>query len=88
MIVLLSCAKTMSGSSKITTPFETMPRFRQEASEIALQMSQFSVEDLERILRVNSKIAVENYNAIRLFTRRELQNCLLFWLIQELCLSV
>lgn len=67
MIVLLSCAKTMSGSSKITTPFETMPRFRQEASEIALQMSQFSVEDLERILRVNSKIAVENYKRYQAF---------------------
>ncbi|MDD3039434.1 peroxide stress protein YaaA [Bacteroides sp.] len=61
MIVLLSCAKTMSDSSKIIAPFETTPRFQQEASEIALQMSQFSVEELERVLRVNSKIAVENY---------------------------
>lgn len=67
MIVLLSCAKTMTGSSKITTPFETMPRFRQEASEIAFQMSQFSVEDLERILRVNPRIAVENYKRYQAF---------------------
>lgn len=67
MIVLLSCAKTMSGLSKITTPFGTTPRFRQEASEIALQMSQFSVEDLERLLRVNSKIAVENYKRYQAF---------------------
>ena len=67
MLVLLSCAKTMSGSSKIITPFETVPRFQQEASEIALQMSQFSVEDLERLLRVNAKIAVENYKRYQAF---------------------
>lgn len=67
MIVLLSCAKTMSGSSKVIAPFETTPRFHQEASEVALQMSQFSVEDLERLLRVNSKIAVENYKRYQAF---------------------
>lgn len=61
MLVLLSCAKTMSGSSKTIAPFTTKPFFRKEAAEVALQMSQFSVEDLERLLRVNSKIAVENY---------------------------
>ena len=50
MLILLSCAKTMS-----------------EASEVALRMSQFSVEELERLLRVNSKIAVENYKRYQAF---------------------
>lgn len=67
MLVLLSCAKTMSSSSKITAPFTTLPRFREEAAGIALQMSQFSVDDLERLLRVNSKIAVENYKRFQEF---------------------
>ena len=31
------------------------------------RQSQFSVEDLERILRVNSKIAVENYKRYQAF---------------------
>ena len=47
MLVLLSCAKTMSETSKVKAPLNTVPRFQKEASEIALQMSQFSVDELE-----------------------------------------
>lgn len=67
MLVLLSCAKTMSETSKVKTPLTTIPRFQKEASEIALQMSQFSVEEMERLLRVNAKIAVENYRRYQAF---------------------
>lgn len=67
MLILLSCAKTMSDTSKIIAPFTTVPRFQKEAAEVALQMSQYSVEDLERLLRVNSKIAVENYRRYQAF---------------------
>ena len=67
MLVLLSCAKTMSGTSKVKVPLNTVPRFQKEASGIALQMSQFSVDELERLLRVNSKIAVENYKRYQTF---------------------
>lgn len=67
MLVLLSCAKTMSAVSKAKSPSTTLPRFRKEASEIALQMSQFSVDELERLLHVNSKIAVENYKRYQEF---------------------
>lgn len=61
MLILLSCAKTMSAVSKQKTPIVTLPRFAKEAAEIALQMSQYAVGELERLLRVNAKIAVENY---------------------------
>lgn len=67
MLILLSCAKTMSDVSKVKVPFVTVPRFQKEASEIAVQMSQFSVEELERLLRVNPKIAVENYKRYQAF---------------------
>lgn len=67
MLVLLSCAKTMSDASKVKTPFVTAPRFLQEASEVAIRMSQFSVEELERLLRINPKIAVENYKRYQAF---------------------
>ena len=50
MLILLSCAKTMSDVSKVKVPFITLPRFQKEASEVALRMSQFSVEELERKL--------------------------------------
>ena len=39
MLVLLSCAKTMSAVSKVKVPLTTSPRFQKEAAEIALQMS-------------------------------------------------
>lgn len=67
MLVLLSCAKTMSDVSKVKVPLTTVPRFQKEASEVALQMSQFSVDELERLLRVNAKIAVENYKRYQSF---------------------
>lgn len=67
MLVLLSCAKTMSISSKCKAPLTTIPRFRKEASEVALQMSQFTVDELERLLHVNAKIAVENYKRYQAF---------------------
>lgn len=67
MLVLLSCAKTMSEVSKVKLPPTTLPRFQKEASDIALQMSQFSVDELERLLHVNSKIAVENYRRYQAF---------------------
>lgn len=49
------------------SPFDYEPRFQKEAAEIALQMSQFSVDELERLLRVNAKIAVENYKRYQAF---------------------
>lgn len=67
MLVLLSCAKTMSETSKVKVPLNTMPRFQKEASEIALRMSQFSVDELERLLHVNPKIAVANYQRYQVF---------------------
>ena len=53
MLVLLSCAKTMSETSKVKVPLTTVPRFQKEASGIALQMSQFSVDELEQIGRAH-----------------------------------
>lgn len=67
MLVLLSCAKTMSETSKVRVPLTTVPRFQKEAAGIALQMSQFPVDELERLLRVNAKIAVENYKRYQAF---------------------
>ena len=67
MLVLLSCAKTMSETSKVKVPLTTVPRFQKEASGVALQMSQFSVDELERLLRINARMAVENYKRYQAF---------------------
>lgn len=67
MIVLLSCAKTMNFTTQVKPPLQTTPLFQVDAADIALQMSQFSVDELERLLRVNAKIALENYKRYQQF---------------------
>lgn len=61
MMTFISCAKTMTVHSKIKTPVTSIPRFQAEAVQNALDMSQFSAAELERLLRVNNKIAASNY---------------------------
>lgn len=48
-------------------PFGTRPLFFKDAAEIATQMSQFSINELEELLSVNSKIALENYRRFQEF---------------------
>ena len=55
MLILLSPAKTMTGTSKIKAPQGTTPRFQQEANEIALNMTQFPIDELSRILKLSPK---------------------------------
>ncbi len=67
MLILLSCAKTMSFASKLKTPVQTLPRFFSEASGIALQMSQYSVDELAALLHLNRSLALENYQRYQEF---------------------
>lgn len=60
MLTFISCAKTMALRCSVTVPQITVPHFEQEAVESALEMSQYTTAELERILRVNAKIAAEN----------------------------
>lgn len=57
----------MAVSSKAKAPLGTLPLFPQETSEIVWQMSQFSVSELEHLLNVNSKIALQNYHRYQNF---------------------
>ena len=61
MQVLLSPAKTMTGSSKIKAPQGTTPRFLKEANEIALLMTQFSTKEFAKILKLSPKLTAECY---------------------------
>lgn len=56
----ISCAKTMAAHNSVVVPEVTVPKFEVEAVRNALEMSQYSVSELERLLRVNTKIAAEN----------------------------
>ena len=61
----------MTGTSKIKAPVGTTPRFTQEATEIALNMAQFSADELKKILKLNPKLALENYNRFQEFHSEE-----------------
>lgn len=61
MLILISPAKTMTDKSSVKVSSSTNPRFLKEAKEIFLNMAQFPSEELKRVLRINSKLAAENY---------------------------
>lgn len=61
MLTFISCAKTMTARSSVRVPFTTVPPFETAAKEHALNLSQFSTQELEKLLRINSKLAATNY---------------------------
>lgn len=60
MLTFISCAKTMASRSSVAVPEVTIPKFETNAVQNALEMSQYSAGELEKLLRVNAKIAAEN----------------------------
>lgn len=60
MLAFISCAKTMASRCAAVVPEVTVPRFRAEAVQNALEMARYSSPELEKLLRVNAKIAAEN----------------------------
>lgn len=60
MLTYISCAKTMASRTAVKVPETTVPHFHTEAVQNALDMGQFSSTELERLLRVNTKLAAEN----------------------------
>lgn len=67
MHILISPAKTMAGITKIKAPEGTTPRFAQQAMEIALNMAQFSADELGRALKISPRLAAETYRRFQDF---------------------
>lgn len=61
MLTFISCAKTMTAHSKTRFPFASLPHFQKEAEANAMHITQFSNEELARLLNVNPKLAAENH---------------------------
>lgn len=72
MLILLSPAKTMTGTSTIKAPTATVPFFQKEANEIALNMAQFPKAELEKKLKLSPKLAIESYERYQQFHSPEL----------------
>ncbi len=65
MLILISSAKTMASVRKQAPLEVSRPQFQNEVMEIAQQMAHYSYEELSYILKVNRKIAMENYMRYR-----------------------
>ena len=59
MQILISCAKTMTGTAAVAAPRTTRPLFETEAAGLALRLAALPAGELERMLRVNPRIAAE-----------------------------
>ena len=60
MQILISCAKTMTGTAAVAAPRTTRPLFEAEAAGLALRLAALPAGELERLLPVNPRIAAEN----------------------------
>lgn len=57
MQIYISCSKTMTESPKLKVSSSQYPEFLSEAKKIARDMAQYSVAELQNILKVNFKLA-------------------------------
>ena len=61
MLTFISCAKTMTAVSKVSTKLSgSKPVFEQFANLHAIELGGLSTEDLAQLLHVNPKLAAEN----------------------------
>lgn len=61
----------MTEKQKCNVPLTTTPIFQQKAIDNALELSQYSTEDLEKMLNVNTNIALTNHLRYRDFLSLE-----------------
>ena len=67
MQILIACAKIMTGCATSDISFATKPTFQSQANDNAMQMLDYSVEELSDMLHINKDIALENWKRFRTF---------------------
>lgn len=73
MMILISCAKTMSDKATYNVPFTTTPIFKEYAIRESIELSERSTEELASMLYVNTDIALKNHLRYRDFLSEEPQ---------------
>lgn len=71
MQIIISPAKTINTKSSQKALAKSTPQFVNEAKEIALHMAQYSVEELERLLKISPKLALETFKRFEAFHSHE-----------------
>ena len=67
MQILIGCAKIMTGCATSDISFATEPTFQSQANDNAMQMLNYSVEELCEMLHINRDMALENWKRFRTF---------------------
>ena len=67
MQILIGCAKIMTGCAPSDISFTTEPTFQSQANDNAMQMLNYSVEELCEMLHINRDMALENWKRFRSF---------------------
>lgn len=67
MQILIGCAKIMTGCATSDISFATEPTFQSQANDNAMQMLNYSVEELCEMLHINRDMALENWKRFRFF---------------------
>ena len=67
MQILIGCAKIMTGCAPSDISFATEPTFQSQANDNAMQMLNYSVEELCEMLHINRDMALENWKRVRSF---------------------
>ncbi len=67
MQILIGCAKIMTGCAPSDISFATEPTFQSQANDNAMQMLNYSVEELCEMLHINRDMALENWKRFRSF---------------------
>ena len=60
MQILLACAKLMNSASGVTAPLVALPQFEEEANRFALELCQWTAEELVGTLHCSQSIAQDN----------------------------
>ncbi len=75
MLILLSPAKSLDYDSKILCKNFTLPHFKKEAEKLALELKNFSLDDLGKLMAISKKLAELNFERFKKFSPKfDLQN--------------
>lgn len=85
MLIILSPAKTMDmRKADIAIP-ESRPKYVKDAEFLAEKMQYYSVQELEKLLKVSEKLAEENHTRYEVFDSPTTRKSRRYWRITAVC---
>ncbi|MEG2288803.1 MAG: peroxide stress protein YaaA [Clostridium sp.] len=73
MITVISSTKSINLEKNLLIDKSTMPQFEHEAGYLASILKNYTVEDIEKLMKVSEKLAEVNYNRYQKFNEKDLE---------------